>query len=121
MSKVKVSYNDKKLRQRVKNFDSDLRRAVGMVVDRQAQEATGWMRTNARWTDRTGAARSGLQGIPIHARTYEEILLTYSVNYGIWLEIAHDRKYAILAPAMRVMGDELMRNLSHILDRMNHT
>lgn len=118
MSKVKIRYDDKILRNRTRNFKRDFRHAVSATVDRHALETTTWLKTNARWTDRTGAARSGLQAIPHHAQTYEEILMTYSVDYGIWLEIAHDRKYAIITPGMRIMGESLMRNFDRLIDRM---
>jgi hypothetical protein len=46
--------------------------------------------------------------------------MAYSVTYGIWLEVAHDRKYAIITPMMRIAGAALMQDLQHLLDRLEN-
>lgn len=120
MARVKVSYDDKRLKKNVQRLDSNLKRNVAAVVDRHAAITTGWIKQNAPWTDRTGAARTGLVAIPNSAKDYEEIFMAYSVNYGIWLEVANDRRYAIIGPAMRIMGKELIDSLQYLLDRMRY-
>jgi len=120
MARIKIDYDDKRLRKNTQKFDATLKRNVAAVVDRHAAVTTGWLKQNARWTDRTGAARSGLVAIPNSGNNYEEIFMAYSVNYGIWLEVAHDRKYAIITPAMRIMGQELIKSLQYLLDRMKY-
>lgn len=117
-SRVRVDFDDKRLRKNLKNFNHNLRNAGAAVVDRHSLVTTTWLKSNAPWTDRTGAARSGLLATPHHAATFDEIYMAYSVNYGIWLEVAHDRQYEIITPAMRIMGDALMRDMQHLLDRM---
>lgn len=119
MAKVRVEYDDRHLRKNVRNANRNIRRSLSAVVDRRAAITQGELKTQARWTDRTGAARSGLIAIPIHARTYEEIFMAYSVTYGIWLEIAHDRKYAIITPMMRIAGDALLRDCQYLLNYMS--
>lgn len=120
MTRMKVDYDDKILRRNARNFDRNFRNAVGAVTDRHAAITTTYLRTNAPWTDRTGAARQGLFAIANHGKTFEEIFMAYSVNYGVWLEVAHDRKYAIITPAMRIMGDAWMLSLNHLIDRMHN-
>lgn len=120
MARIKVSYDDKRLRKNAANFDRNVRNNVAVLVDRHAAITTGWLKQNARWTDRTGAARSGIFAVPNRGNKYEEIFMAYSVNYGIWLEIANDRKYAIITPAMRIMGKELMDSLQYLLDRIRY-
>lgn len=118
MARVRVTYDDKRLRRNARNFNRNFRRNLSAVVDRRAAITTADLKTQARWTDRTGAARSGLVAIPIHGRTFEEIYMAYSVSYGIWLEIANDRRYAIITPMMRIAGEALLRDLDYLLDRM---
>lgn len=116
--KMRVDYDDRVLRKNVRNFDRRLRNDVSALVDYYADYTTVWLKTNARWTDRTGAARTGLFAIANHGQTFEEIYMAYSVNYGIWLEVAHDRKYAIITPAIRIIGAELMASMNLLIDRM---
>ena len=118
MAKIQVDFDDKKLRTNVRRFPNQLRRNISSVVDRRAAITQAELRIKAPWTDRTGAARSGLFAIPIHGRSFEEIYMAYSVTYGIWLEIANDRKYAIITPMTRIAGQALMNDLKGLIDRM---
>ena len=118
MAKVSANFDDKRLRRNLGTFDRRFKHSVGIVVDRRAAITENDLKTQARWTDRTGAARSGLMSIPIHGATFDEIFMAYSVTYGIWLEVAHDRKYAIITPMMRIAGDALMKDLQGLIDRM---
>lgn len=118
MARVRIDYDDKELRRNIHNLDDDIRRAIAAVTDRRAAITTSWLKTNAHWTDRTGAARSGLYAVPVSGRNYTEIFMAYSVSYGIWLEIAHDRKYSIITPAMRIMGQALIEDMQGLLDHL---
>lgn len=118
MAKVEFSYDDKQLSHNIKTFGKDLRRNISAVVDYNAAFAQAWLRSRAKWTDRTGAARSGLFAISIEDRNNFEIFMAYSVNYGIWLEVANNRKYAIITPAIRVIGDKLIKDMQGLIDRM---
>lgn len=119
MAKVRARFDDKRLRRNVRHLNRNVRRNLSLIVDRRAAITTTDLKTGARWTDRTGAARSGLIAIPIHGRTFEEIFMSYSVTYGIWLEIANDRKYAIITPMMRIAGEALLADCRYMLDRMS--
>jgi hypothetical protein len=119
VAKATLKYDDKQLRRNVKNLNKNVRRNLSAVVDRRAAITQADLKVGAKWTDRTGAARSGLVAIPIHGRTYEEIFMAYSVTYGIWLEIAHDRKYAIITPMMRIAGEALLADCRYLLDHMS--
>ena len=118
MARVKAEFDDKKLRKNLQTFDTKLRSNIAMIFEYNAGYATAWMKQNARWTDRTGAARTGLTATAHHGRNFEELFLAYSVNYGIWLEVANDRKYAIITPALRIMGDKILRDMAYLIDRM---
>ena len=118
MARVRVDYDDKRLMRNVRDFDDNLRHAVRAVVDRRAAETEAWLRRNAPWTDRTGAARQGLFAIAHHGSTFEEIFMAYSVTYGIWLELANDRRFAVIGPAIRIQGEALMNDMKYLIDRM---
>ncbi len=114
MARVRLDFDGGPLEKRLRNIDSKIERAVSMTIDRNAAWGQAYMRTNAPWTDRTGAARGGLMALPAG----NEILLSYSVYYGIWLEIAHSGEWQILIPSMRIIGEHLMRDLKDILGKL---
>lgn len=117
-NRARLDFDDNGLMESLRTFDSDLRRAVRIVVDRRAAETETWLKRNAPWTDRTGAARVGLFAVPHHGATFEEIYMAYSVNYGIWLEIANDQRFAVISPAMRIQGNALMADMTLLIDHM---
>lgn len=118
MAKAGFEFDDKHLRRNIESFRTDLRRNIGAVVDYNAAYSQSHLRTEARWTDRTGAARSGLFAVSSHYGNTYEIFMAYSVVYGIWLEVANNRKYAVITPAMRIIGDKLMNDLQYLIERM---
>lgn len=79
------------------------------------------MKTKAPWTDRTGNARSGLaaQAVKEDDNVYS-IIMTYSVNYGIFLEVCNDRKYAILVPTLLLYGPKVIGMTEKLLDRLDN-
>lgn len=87
-----------------------LKPALTMVTETMAKKMEGWAQENARWTDRTGNARQDLTG-----RHYWEDAQTvvaeisHGVEYGYWLEVAHNKKYAILEDSLEANKDAIMK------------
>jgi hypothetical protein len=82
--------------------------AVGILLEEAAQEIEQQMKAEAPWTDQTGAAREGLTAEVYHTAVRYGLRLYYTVDYGIWLEIAHNGEYAIIQPTMEEWGPKLM-------------
>jgi hypothetical protein len=118
MARVELKYDDARLRRNIRNFSGNLDRNVSALMDYNAGYTTGWLKQNAPWHDNTGAARSGLVALPFHHGSTHELLMAYSVTYGIWLEVAHSGQWAIITPAMRIIGEKIMRDMQMLLDRM---
>jgi hypothetical protein len=75
----------------------------------------------ARWTDRTGNARSGLTAIADNSRSqswHYEIVLFHSVPYGIWLEVRFAERYAIIKPTIRYEAPQYFDTASQVLNKM---
>ncbi len=69
----------------------------------------GRAKQDAPWIDRTAHARQGLFGTAIKQGNDVAIILTHSVQYGLWLEVARDGRYAILKPTMDAAIPEIYR------------
>ena len=115
MAKVRFEYDAKKLNNNVRNFDRKLNRAMSGLFDYNALYATGWLKEHAPWHDDTGAARSGLVALANNGRNAHELLMAYSVTYGIWLEVAHSGQWAVITPAMRIVGNKIMDDIRTLL------
>lgn len=92
--------------------------AVTAVVDRQAGKAETYMRTNAPWRDQTSNARNGLRAFTQHTAKTHSLILSHGVPYGIWLEVRHSGKYAIIVPSLQPQGQEIMKTLNNLLERL---
>ena len=76
--------------------------------------ARGWAgklessaKENASWIDRTGNAREGLFGSTAVVGDEVMIRLGHSMDYGVFLELANDGKYAILKPTIDAAAAEI--------------
>lgn len=89
--------------------------AIEQLASYFAAKMEGYAKGNARWTDRTGAARSGLRAFTIRAATYVVIVLANSVQYGAALEIAHGGKYAIVMRTLQAHYQPLMAAMRRLV------
>lgn len=108
---VQLEYDDTELRRNIRGFDRRFNNAISLIFEYNAPYATAWMKTNAPWHDDTGAARASLFALANNHGTVHEMLLSHGVTYGIWLEVAHNRRYQILESAQRHIGAKLMGDM----------
>lgn len=78
------------------------------VFDLGAQTIQDKAQNEAPWEDRTGAARAGLT-----AEVYDDlgelvIELYHTVDYGQWLELIQDGRFAIIMPTLEQVGPEIL-------------
>ena len=96
----------------VRNLDrwnSRRRAAIEAFSQTWAGTLEGRAKENALWQDRTSHARQGMFGSVIKRRDEVVILLSHSVQYGLWLELCNDGRYAILKPTMDAAIPEIIR------------
>lgn len=107
--------------------DSDLRAglqdfkkvaAVRIYAETQAKALEGHAKQNRPWTDRTGDARKRLTGYVTDIPKGYRINLAHGVDYGIWLELAMEKKYAILEPTIRLKGPDVVSGMENLLERI---
>ncbi len=73
------------------------------------------MKSGAPWTDRTGAARGSLTARAQVTASEGIITLAHGVDYGIWLEISNQGRYAIVGPTLASAGPSVMGQLGPLL------
>lgn len=109
---------------------------VTKLVKRLTAECEQNAKTNARWTDRTTNARTGLTAIwnKKGDKVYEimlyydpEIVKAYRPNapssesdgyfrYGYSLEVLHDRRFSIIPETMEATFAELMSEIERLIN-----
>jgi hypothetical protein len=100
----------------VEKYGTKVLDAVVATAEIIGREAEDFAKSTAPWTDRTGAARAGLQGYSeAIARTLVQIYLTHGVDYGIWLEIAMGMRYQVILPTLEAMYPRIWQVLKGLL------
>jgi hypothetical protein len=104
-------------------YGQKVRVAVHAVAEYLAQKMQAEMRTGAPWHDRTGNARTGLFSVvEPEAMSAATDLVTiwlshgHTIEYGIYLELAHGKKYAIIMPTMQANIPVIERMLRGIFE-----
>jgi hypothetical protein len=87
-------------------FESEAKAHIAMEEGARRAEAAA--RANAPWEDRTGDARYGLT-----AEVYDEageivLELYHTVDYGQWLELIQDGRFAVIMPTLEALSGEIL-------------
>jgi hypothetical protein len=88
-----------------------LQRGLASYTEGFAKRVEEYAKEHAIWQDRTGDARRGLTAKGEQRLTEYKITLFHTVDYGLWLEVRWNGKYAVIRPTLEVMGDQLMQEL----------
>lgn len=90
-----------------------------MFMATKAVEIESKMKLNRPWTDRTGMAKAMLNAkVSQPSSTVVRMTLAHGVEYGIWLELAHEKNYAIIAPTVRDEGPRLVTDLDNLMSKL---
>jgi len=86
---------------------------VGMII---AAEAAKKSKANRPWKDQTHHAKQGLYGKVRKEDTKFIIEHGHRVDYGVWLELAKDGKYAILEKTLNELKPEFLSRVKQIME-----
>jgi hypothetical protein len=89
--------------------------ALGLYADTAAKKMENESKANATWKDRTGAARQRLNSTWKWQGNIVRIELSHGVDYGIWLELCNEGKYAVITPTINKMSPKIIQGLDKIL------
>lgn len=107
-----------------------VRRGIHGVMKRYEAEIVTYMRSNAPWTDRSGAARQSLYAEtnpPSSAEVMEtiELIMAHGVEHGAYLEGFDPRfnfsptrlgqRFAIIAPTLDHFGPRIWADIQRML------
>lgn len=93
--------------------------AIRMYAEQGALKLQNFAKENRRWTDRTGHARQRLTGYTGKVTNGYKITLAHGVDYGIWLELANEKRYSIIPQAIRYVGTfEIMPGFEKLMERL---
>jgi hypothetical protein len=78
--------------------------------EKAAGELEQIMRTGAPWADRTGQARAGLNASVENKDGVVSIILAHGVEWGKWLELIQNGRFAIVGPTLEAHARRVTYN-----------
>lgn len=113
------SFNDDEVQVGLENLDMKMVAAFGIYCETAAKKLETYAKKNRPWTDRSSRARETLTGTSeLLGGTSARVVLAHGVDYGVWLELAHEKKYAIVEPTVRLQSNEILKGLENFVDKL---
>jgi len=89
------------------------------VMQEEGKKLEDYMKLNRPWTDRTGNARDGLRAdVNYYGGDYVSIVLSHGVYYGVYLEYAMEKRFAIINPTLLSQGPNVIRAFDGAMARL---
>lgn len=114
---LKIDWENSEMRERFRKLvDGRFKASFLGYAKEMAGKYDGELRVSRPWTDQTGRAKESLSAVASYPDD-QTIRITFSigVDYGIWLELAHEKKYAVIAPTLHRVAPEYLEGASAIL------
>lgn len=103
----------------LKNLSTRSEMAIRILAEQGGMKLQNFARENRKWTDRTGHARQRLTGGCEVMGSVYRIYLAHGVDYGIWLELAHEKRFSIIPQAIEYVGTfEIMPGFERLMERL---
>lgn len=77
-----------------------------------AEDILAYAKQNAPWQDRTGDARAGLDVDVSESGGAIYIQLYHQVDYGLWLEVIQNGRFAIIMPTLEQFSGTMIEVVS---------
>lgn len=115
----RLDYDESTLKKNLDKMSEKLGAAVLMYAATKASDLQSKMKLNRPWTDRTNMAKALLSAkVSQPDKDRIRITLAHGVDYGIWLELANEKNYAIIAPTIREEGPRVVEDLNNLMSKL---
>lgn len=115
----KLDYQQSTLNKNLGSMSGKLNAVVLMYATTKSKEIESKMKLNRPWTDRTGMAKATLNTkVSQPNDTTVRITLAHGVNYGVWLELAHEKNFAIIAPTIKSEGPKVIQDFGDLMSKL---
>lgn len=116
---LKLDWNSSILNKALEEAKPKLRTAALMYALKEADKLRTYMQVNRPWTDRTGEAKRRLNAtVSQESQDIIRITLAHGVSYGYWLEVAHEKKYSIIGPTIKIEGPRVMEGFTGLMKKI---
>lgn len=101
------------------NMTNKFNAMVLMYSVESAKKLQDYMQQKRPWTDRTGEAKRRLRAVVSQPDDHTvRITLAHGVEYGIWLELAHEKRFAIIQPTINTQGPRVLEGFNGMINKI---
>lgn len=111
---VSVTVDDRIVAQNLGEMSERLKAQLQVLGQATGQKIQAYAQENAPWTDRTGDARQRLKYNSEINDNGLTISIFHQMEYGIYLELCNNEKYAILKNSRDAMLPEFLDAVKHL-------
>ncbi len=98
-----------------RNVSNRVRAAIGVYAHTSAKKMEREAKQKASWTDRTSNARNSIQGTFTWEGNKAKIVLSGNMDYSVFLELANEKKFAVLVPTIQRNTPEILRGYRRLV------
>uniref|UniRef100_A0AAU8AZA0 Type I neck protein n=1 Tax=Dulem virus 36 TaxID=3145754 RepID=A0AAU8AZA0_9CAUD len=95
--------------------ETKAQKGIKAYAQQGAKKFENYAKLNKPWTNRTGHAQQRLVGYTETNPTNTRIYISHGVSYGKYLELAHEKRYAILFPTIKAKSQEVLEGYKELL------
>mgnify|MGYP004665402089 FL=1 len=113
-----ILFDTSGLEKRLGLLENKLDIATRMLAETGAINMQSYAQGHAPWTDRTGRARQTLKGSVEPYSSGYKVIIAHGVDYGIWLELAHEKRFAIIPDTLNYGEQKVLPAFERLMDRL---
>ena len=98
-----------------RRYADELLRRIRQMMREAAPQAEAHMKTTASWRDRTGDARRLLMALTVDDGDEITLYFIHGAAYGIWLELRHGGRYAVIVPTTHQFAASIRTRLQGLM------
>lgn len=92
--------------------------AMSQKVDKNAIMLQNYMKTHYKWTPRSHRANRTMLATWEKDENEFTIALAYGVEYGVYLELAHEKRYALTHPTAKLKAPEVIKSFEDLVEKL---
>lgn len=98
-----------------KMVEKKVRASIGVYADTAAKKMEGEAKRDGPWIDRTTNARNSIQGNSGWQGNKAVITLSGNMDYSPYLELAREKKYAVLVPTIQRNAPDIINGYKKVV------
>lgn len=112
---MSFKFDSSKMLRGIAETELKAKASLGLYADTVSKKMETHAKTNYPWTPRSGRAHQSLNSSWEWRGNKIVIALAHGVEYGIYLEFAHEKKYAIIQKTIDNISPKAITGLQNLL------